>query len=220
MCAAADLAAGILGEIAALPKRDTPSMRAVRRRWSAELKAAPAADLLALADAFEAAAGQGGKWVAYELIRFHKGAFVAAGVARVEAYAGHVGSWGGVDAFGMILAGPLWAAGRIPDALVDAWSRSPDRWLRRLALVATVGGRIEAARTIPLCRRLAADRDDMVEKALSWALRVLSTRERPAVEAFLAETDADLAARVKREVRRKLATGLKSGRKRPMVTAT
>ena len=44
-----------------------------------------------------------------------------------------------------------------------------------------------AARTLAVCRTLAADRDDMVVKAMSWALRVLSDRDRPAVEAFMAE---------------------------------
>ena len=217
---AADLAAKLLAEIAALAKRDTPSIRAVRRRWSAQLKSAPAGEVLDLARACEAAAGQTGKWVAYELIRFHRGAFGAISEAQAADFAGRAQSWYAVDALGTILAGPLWAAGRIPDSRIEASAGAPDRWLRRLALVASVGGRIEAARTLRLCRRLAADRDDMVEKALSWALRELSKRDRAAVERFLREMDAALAARVKREVRNKLATGLKSGRTRRMVTAT
>ena len=57
---------------------------------------------------------------------------------------------------------------------MTGWARSPDRWLRRSALVATVGAKAEAARTLAVCAGLAADRDDMVVKALSWALRELS----------------------------------------------
>jgi hypothetical protein len=215
MASPADLAA----EIAAVPRRDTPSVRAVRRRWSATLKTAPAADVIAFARAFEGHAGQGGKWVAYELIRFHRSAFDAVGETDLADFATRLSSWGAVDAFGTILAGPAWANGRLSDARVDGWSTSPDRWLRRLALVATVGGRIEPARTLRLCDRLAADRDDMVEKALSWALRVLSQQDPAAVDAFLDEAEERLAARVRREVRHKLATGLKSGRRRSMVTA-
>src|SRR6185503_8852108 len=223
MTTAADLASKLLGEIAALPKRDTPSVRAVRRFWSAKLKTAPAADVLALARDYERHAGQTGKWVAYELIRFHKAAFAQADAALVEAFANRVASWYAVDAFGTILAGPLWANGQVSDAQVDAWSRSPDRWLRRLSLVATVGLNArtgDAARTLPLCRRLAGDRDDMVEKALSWALRFLSQRDRPAVASFMDEMGEALPARVRREVRHKHATGLKSGRTRNMVTGT
>jgi 3-methyladenine DNA glycosylase AlkD len=212
-------AAALAAEIAALPKRDTPSVRAVRRRWSAALKSAPAAEVLTLADAYERDAVQAAKWVAYELVSFHKAAFAWIREADVEDYASRVASWYAVDAFGMILAGPVWARARLSDAMIDGWAGSPDRWLRRLALVATVGGKIEAARTLRLCDRLAGDRDDMVEKALSWALRALSQQDRAAVDAFLDETEERLAARVKREVRHKLATGLKSGRRRGMVTA-
>ena len=204
-------------EIAALPRRDTASVRAVRRRWSAELKAAPADEVLAIAKRFEVTASQTGKWVAYELIRFHPAAFAAVSERDVADFASRTASWYAVDAFGTILSGPLWAKGRISDALVARWSTSDDRWLRRSALVATVGlnarasgGAGDAARTLAICRTLAADRDDMVEKAMSWALRALSQRDRPAVEAFMAEMDGRLAARAVREVRNKLRTGLKT----------
>lgn len=59
-------------------------------------------------------------------------------------------------------------------------------------------------------RPLVDDRDDMVDKAMSWARRQLSTWDAPAVEAFLADHDDRLAARVRREVRTKLATGRKT----------
>jgi 3-methyladenine DNA glycosylase AlkD len=47
---------------------------------------------------------------------------------------------------------------------------------------------------------------------LSWALRDLSKRDRSAVEKFLKEHEKELAARVKREVRNKLTTGVKNPR--------
>lgn len=209
-----DASAAITAEIADLPKRDTPSIRAVRRRWSASLKTAPADEVLALARSVAAAAGQGGKWVAYELIRFHPGAFAAIEEDEIDAYAAYCASWYAVDAFGTILAGPLWAKRRLSDELIQRWSVSPDPWLRRLALVATVGAKANADRTLPLCRQLASDRDDMVEKAMSWALRELSKRDRPAVERFMTEARASLAARVRREVANKLSTGLKTPRRR------
>jgi len=49
----------------------------------------------------------------------------------------------------------------------------------------------------------------MVVKALSWALRELIVHHRSAVERFVLEHDEVLAARVKREVRNKLTSGLK-----------
>ena len=217
-----DAAAEIAREIAALPVRDTPSVRAVRKRWSQSLKGSSAEDVLAIAKVVEAHAAQTGKWVAYELIRFHPAAFAAIRERDIADYAGRLASWYAVDAFGTILAGPLWAKGGLSDGFVEAWTRSDDRWLRRSALVATVGlnarkagGAGDAARTLAICRRLAADRDDMVEKAMSWALRFLSQRDRPSVEGFMVEMDGKLAPRVVREVRNKLRTGLKTPRASP-----
>jgi 3-methyladenine DNA glycosylase AlkD len=57
---------------------------------------------------------------------------------------------------------------------------------------------------------VVADRDDMVVKAVSWALRSLLEWDRVAVANFLKEHDAALAARIKREVSNKLRTGRKN----------
>ena len=46
--------------------------------------------------------------------------------------------WGRVDLFGCTIGGQAWRNGLLSDAVVVAWSRSPDRWRRRLALVCTV----------------------------------------------------------------------------------
>lgn len=219
------IVADLRAEIVALPKRDTPHLRAVRKAWTVRLKATPPGDVVAAAQALERGAGQGGKWIGYELIRFHSDAFAAVREAEVADFAGRAESWFAVDALGTILAGPLWGRGQVSDALITSWTRAENRWLRRLALVATVGrnGRPnppDAARTLAICRALAGDRDDMVEKAVSWALRFLTQRgERAAVAGFIAEMGEQLAARVRREVRHKLATGLKSGRRREGATA-
>ncbi len=203
-------------DIRALPVRTTAPLREVRKAWSKQLKAESAADVIAVAQAIEREAGQGGKWIGYELIRFHKGAFDALGEAEIADFTGRALSWYAVDALGTVLTGPLWAKDRLPDRLIAGWADADDRWLRRSALVATVklGERQQdTARTLDVCRKLAADRDDMVEKAMSWALRSLAMRDRQATEAFMAEMDRELPARAVREVRNKLRTGLKSGRR-------
>lgn len=210
------IAEGLRADIQALPKRDTPSLRAVRKAWTAKLKGEAARTVVAAGQALEREAGQGGKWIAYELIRFHPAAFAAVTEAEIEDFASRIASWYATDAFGTILSGPLWARGRLPDAMFDDWSRSENRWLRRSALVATVGlnaSRPDPERTFALCLRLAGDRDDMVEKAVSWALRWLSQKDQVAVADFMAEHGDDFRPRVKREVRHKLETGLKSPRR-------
>jgi 3-methyladenine DNA glycosylase AlkD len=124
--------------------------------------------------------------------------------------------WGEVDAFGCIVAGPAWRLGRVPDAAIQGWAASPDRWWRRAALVSTVplnlrsrGGTGDTGRTLDICGRLVDDHDDMVVKALSWALRALAPWDPAAVDDFLEANDTRLAARVRREVRTKLATSRK-----------
>jgi 3-methyladenine DNA glycosylase AlkD len=70
----------------------------------------------------------------------------------------------------------------------------------------------DVERTLAVCRMLVDDYDDMVVKALSWALRALVVHDAEAVNDFLEEHGEVLAARVKREVRNKIATGLKNPR--------
>ena len=68
----------------------------------------------------------------------------------------------------------------------------------------------DVERTLEVCQMLVEDRDDMIVKDMSWALRELVVYDPGAVEAFLAEHEEVLAARVKREVTNKLRTGLKN----------
>lgn len=205
--------AAIRAEIAALPRRNTPSIRALRKAWSARLKPLPGRDILAVATDLDLNSPQEGKWVAYELVRFHTAAFAEVTEAEIEDFARRIASWYATDGFGTILSGPLWAAGRLPDAMFEAWSRAESRWLRRSALVATVGlnaARPDPGRTFSLCLALAGDRDDMVEKAASWALRWLAQKNRDVVAGFMAEHGDRFASRVRREVHNKLATGRKN----------
>jgi 3-methyladenine DNA glycosylase AlkD len=128
-----------------------------------------------------------------------------------------IDSWGAVDCFGCYVSGPAWRDGQLPSEVVMAWTRSDDRWWRRAALVSTIalsrrGEPKDIPRTIDVCRRLAADKDDMVVKALSWALRELAKRCPDEVRHFVDGQNHTLAARVKREVHNKLVTGLKNPR--------
>ena len=73
-----------------------------------------------------------------------------------------------------------------------------------------LGRSADIARTLAVCRMLVADRQDLVVKALSWALRELVVHDPEAVRRFLAQNEETLASRIKREVRNKLDTGLKN----------
>ncbi|MEZ5594815.1 MAG: DNA alkylation repair protein [Pseudomonadales bacterium] len=65
-------------------------------------------------------------------------------------------------------------------------------------------------RTLAVVDRLKHDREDMVVKAVSWALRSLVAWDRTAVDRYLAANAAILHARVRREVGNKLRTGRKN----------
>ncbi len=154
------------------------------------------------------------------LLERHPAAAASLGAPEVERLAGRPDNWVSADTFACLLAGPAWRRGQVSDARVRRWARSRDRWWRRIALVSTVplnlrsrGGTGDVPRTLRLCARLVSDRDDMVVKALSWALRVAAGREPAAVRAFLGRHRAALAARVVREVTSKLATGRKNPRR-------
>lgn len=210
------LAAEIVAEIRALHVRNTPSIRAVRRRVSKTIRDESGRDVIGLAQALGDAAH---RWVGYELIANHRGAREALRLRDVERLGRGMATWDQVDTFAIYVSGPAWRDGCIGDRDVHRWARSKDRWWRRAALVSTVplnaraqGGSGDTKRTQRVCSMLANDHDDMVEKALSWALRTLIAKDRRAVERFLREREAELGARVKREVRNKLRTGLKNPR--------
>jgi 3-methyladenine DNA glycosylase AlkD len=159
-------------------------------------------------------------WAAATLLLRHPTAFRCLDWKTLEEMGEKMDHWGTVDTFS-ILAGKAWLAGQITDARVHRWTRSENRWWRRAALVCTVvlnrrtwGGKGDTSRTLAVCTLLMDDRDDMVVKGMSWALRELIATDRRAVERFLKKNHSVLAARVRREVTNKLTTGLKNPRHR------
>jgi 3-methyladenine DNA glycosylase AlkD len=207
-----DLLAQIEAQLEALPDPKAEPVRRIRRDASRKLIKAPPRDVLALALKLLVRGGWPQRCVAYELVSHHKSATTSLGQNELERLGKNLDSWAAVDTFACYLSGPAWRDGQIPDALVHQWARSPDRWWRRASLVSTVplSRAGQSRQTLRVCRMLSADRDDMVVKALSWALRELAKRDPEAVVEFLARYSKILAARVLREVRNKLATGLKN----------
>jgi 3-methyladenine DNA glycosylase AlkD len=126
-------------------------------------------------------------------------------------------NWASTDTFGTQISGPAWRLNCIDDNTVIGWASSPDKWWRRIALVSTVSLNLKSQkgegnidRTLMICKMLITDRDDMVVKALSWALRELSKRYPVEVKEFIDSHETALAGRVMREVTRKLLTGRKN----------
>jgi len=205
--------------LAAMPKKDAPSFRLVRREWSKQLKDSSAATVLSLAKQL-VPLGSWERIFSYEIIVNHQPSLDALNQKDVTLLGRGIQSWGDVDCFACDIAGPAWRQRNISEKLIMSWTQSPNRWWRRAALVSTVplnnrarGGQGDVNRTLKICRLLIRDRDDMVIKALSWALRELSKRYPLPVSSFLEQYDEHLAPRVKREVTNKLRTGLKNPRR-------
>jgi 3-methyladenine DNA glycosylase AlkD len=194
------------------------AMREVIRRHRPAWRGLSPRAVLALAEELRSGGTHEGRQCGYEIIEARKDAAALLDRETVEGLGAGNDNWASVDSFATKVAGPAWRAGRVPDMVVRAWAASEDRWWRRTALVSTValnqksrGGTGDAPRTLDICERLVGDRDDMVEKGLSWALRALAVRDPGAVRAFLDRHADGLGARVRREVRNKLETGRKSG---------
>lgn len=195
-----------------------PALRPIAKALARERKHAPPAEVLRLAHALIHEDSMETRQVAYELLEFHKAAALALTEDDIEQLRRGLDNWASVDSFAMSVAGPAWRRGQLPDSRIDAWAQSDDRFVRRLALVCTVplnmksrGGKGDVPRTLRLCSALAADRDDFVVKALSWALREILPHDEAAVRAFVSAQQSTLHRRIVREVESKLNTGRKNG---------
>jgi len=223
------IATELFDDIQKVKVKNTPNLRRVRQKYSKILAQVAPEQILDFARylishynyrdfGFEFGLGFG---FGSEIIYYHKTASKSIGVKELEEFGKQINSWGASDIFAGCLAGPAWRNGQVPDALISRWANSTDFWWRRAALVCTIalnkrswGGHGDIHRTLKICRILVADKNDMVIKALSWALRELIRHDEVAVRRFVQKNEHDLASRVKREVRNKLEFGVKNPKKK------
>jgi len=203
------------------PDHSTSTLRRLRRVVSGALSDTSREAVLALAEALVARDGAADRFLGYELVAAHPASMSKLTLAEVNRLGRGLSDWVGVDCFACYVTGPAWRTGRLSDATIERWVRSKDRWWRRAGVVSTVplnararGGTGETTRTLRVAAVARDDRDPMVVKALSWALRELAKRDPSAVRAFLAAHGDALAPLVRREVANKLDTGLKQPRRR------
>jgi len=196
-----------------------PVIRAIRKEFSLRIAGATPASVVQLSLRLLNQKSDLLRFFSYELVSCHRPAFEQLTTGDLLKLGKGLNSWSSVDCFAMYFSGPLWAQGRVSDQMVATWARSKDRWWRRTALVSTValsrrGNADDLRRVSRICVLLAADKEDMVVKALSWALREIAKKHPDEVRAFLVQHRHNLAARVVREVNNKLETGLKTPRRR------
>ncbi|MCG8699277.1 MAG: DNA alkylation repair protein [Bacteroidales bacterium] len=125
-------------------------------------------------------------------------------------------NWVSVDCYGVYIAGYAYRENIIGIDSLLKFYKSDNFWMRRIPIVATVtlnmksqGGTGDVNRTLEICEWAVDDHADMINKALSWAIRQLIIHDRDAVLDFIETYESRLHRRVLREVRNKLETGRK-----------
>jgi 3-methyladenine DNA glycosylase AlkD len=218
MIGAKQLTAEVEKAILSARSLSTPVLRAIRKKisrkiisWDRQIIIEAALTLISR--------NRVHRFIPYELVQNHPAAIDGITWSEVEQLGEGMGSWSEVDSFGCFISGPAWATERISDSKMKGWAKSSDRWRRRAALVSTLAlngcspARDSTTRTLEICAALINDRDEMVVKAMSWALRRLGTRDPEAARGFINQQRERIASLVVREVARKLETGRKDGRK-------
>lgn len=155
--------------------------------------------------------------IAYELIGRNKKLLNALNYKDLMDLWRNLDNWASVDHFTVGIYGVLWGKGVVKDQHIEKLLKSDNFWDRRVAVVSTValnlksrGGSGDTPRTIAVCEKVVDDGEDLIRKALSWALRELSKRDPQAVRDFLDKYQKRLAGLVIREVNHKLDFGTKN----------
>lgn len=195
-----------------------PDIKNVIKRLCPEIKPWPAEQLLEFAKELVRTQIFECNMVAYELLWKNKNALRLIRLRDIEELGQNIDNWVTVDTLSVMISGWAWRENQITDADVLNWLNSENRWWQRTAVVSTVplnlrsrGGTGDAKRTLLICEKVVNHRDDMIVKALSWALRELSKSDKQAVIDFMQKHEQQLAGRVRREVHTKLETGRKNG---------
>jgi 3-methyladenine DNA glycosylase AlkD len=198
---------------------DVPGRRRLAKAWLAATKRSDE-EVVETATALLAGVSYEERSLGPMLLQYHAGARRSVPPEQVEWWLADLVGWAEVD-------GMCQSAFTADDLLArwPAWKRVIVRMTasdivsqRRGALVLLTGpvGRSDDARLAALAfevvDRLAADRDPLVTKAVSWLLRSLTKRHAGDVAGYLAANEQRLPAVAVRETRTKLRTGTKSGR--------
>jgi 3-methyladenine DNA glycosylase AlkD len=194
-----------------------PKQRALIKELKEQYRHWTAGDWISLGKALVATGIFECQTVAFSLISENKDVLDALQKKDLQGLAHNLDNWASVDLFSVGIHGILWRKGVVTNEDIERLIGSDNHWERRIAIVSTVslnlksrGGTGDTKRTLWVCAQVVDDRNEMVRKALSWALRELSKRDRTAVVIFLEEYRPRLAGRVIREVSHKLDFGTKN----------
>ena len=154
---------------------------------------------------------------AFEYLQTEKNLYKSLTESFIESIEKNLDNWLSVDYFGAIVLGCAWRENLISTKKVKSYLGSDNFWIRRIAIVATVslnqkarGGLGDSNRTLEICRLVVDDHEEMIIKALSWALRELAKVDKEPVIEFVNNYENHLHKKVLREVKNKLEIGTKN----------
>jgi 3-methyladenine DNA glycosylase AlkD len=195
-------------------------MRQIVKDWRRQHKDISLEELLPLVDTLWAKQSREERMVGLELLQHYPHLIPGLTWAWFDKRLPDLDNWELTDVLGVGVLGP-WVAHHTEQGtrhLHELLSRE-GVWSRRLGLVAAVGlnrsqkGAENLSLALSLVERVKGERHPVITKAISWVLRYL-TRDHPAeVAAYLKQNEAALAGHVLREVRNKLHTGRKDGKR-------
>jgi 3-methyladenine DNA glycosylase AlkD len=169
----------------------TAAMRALARSIHAKYKDAWSIDAaMACADILIEDRHLEAKSVGIELVARYRRDFTPRLLPRWKRWlaANHSANWATTDAMCGVLIGPLLLQHPELGARMRVWARDRNMWVRRASIV----GLIQRARrgesldlVYELARRLHRDREDLIQKAVGWALREAGKTDMPRLGRYL-----------------------------------
>jgi len=159
-----------------------------RERWSL-------ADATAFADALIADPHLEAKSVGIEVVARYRRDFTPRLLPAWKGWlaGNHSANWATTDSICGVLLGPLLLQHPELGARMRVWARDRNMWVRRASIVGLIprarrGESLDLVYEIARC--LHADREDLIQKAVGWALREAGKADMPRLERYLRASGA------------------------------
>lgn len=166
---------------------DAPTRKRIQGPWIASLRGLDADALLDLAEALWRVPEREAQYVAVDALRRYAKRFDERHLERLRGLIASRSWWDTVDLLAAHVVGAVVLADPNLRETMRAWSRDPDLWVARTALLHQLQhrDRTDAALLFELSDQLAPHPDFFIRKAIGWALRQHARQDPEAVRAFV-----------------------------------
>ncbi len=191
-----------------------PQARGIARRFARAYVHIKGPQMQAVAEAAFARGVHELRSVAIFTLVLHADALDPIDLPWIERLVREAGTWAHVDELAVNVVGDIVERNPQEAPLLERWSRDPDFWLRRAALLALLGPLRRGLGDFALFERLAtpllADPEPFVRKAIGWVLREVAKLRPELTIGFLERHDGELSGVTLREATRRLPPGTRA----------